>query len=158
VTKALELAGKSVDEAQKALVESTIAALSAEDASERSAARRLLASWLFPKSRTVDLDLFRGTRTAEERLSRVVAAMGLGGMTPEEAATASKVVAALAEAGEWEEVRQLHERAVRGEKEPPALPVGPADGMRNEPSNAATSAACAANDAARVTGKVISDE
>jgi hypothetical protein len=126
ISQALEAAGKNVDGARKTLVENTIAALNAEEPSERSAARRLLASLLFPRTRPLDPGLFRGARTTEELFASIAGAMAAGHVSPTEAIEAGKVVTALAESGEWERLRELHEAALQdGRITPASADAGP---------------------------------
>jgi hypothetical protein len=116
VARALEAAGTNEDEARRLLVEQTIA--KAKEGDPRALDR--LASWLLPRGRPVNVDLFRGTRTAEDRHAAIVGAMGFGAISPTEAVEAGKAVNALAEASEWDETRRLAEAATT---EPAALPV-----------------------------------
>lgn len=116
LSRALEAAGSSVDEARKILVEQTVA--KAKEGDSRALDR--LASWVFPRSRPLDPGLFKGARTAEELFASVTGAMAFGALSPEEAIDVTKVVEALAQSGEWEKLRALHEQAMR---EPAAIPA-----------------------------------
>lgn len=123
IATALEAVNLDMDAARKLLVGSTIAALDAKDATERSAARKLLASLLFPRSRSLDApDLFRGCRTPQDMLAAVTGGVAAGALAPDEGADLVKLVEALAESGQWEDLRRLHDQAMR---ESAALPVGP---------------------------------
>jgi len=124
VALALEAANVQMTEARKVLVEGTIEAARKGDVG----ALRLLASWLMPKARPLDVDLFRGARTPEQAQAAVLGGMAAGALSPGEAIEAGKVVAAYGEAGEWERLREIHEAAMRDGGKPRSLPAGPDDG------------------------------
>jgi hypothetical protein len=128
LSRALEAAGSSVDDARHVVVEQTIT--KAKEGDSRALDR--LASWVFPKARVLDPGLFKGARTAEELFASVAGAMAFGALSPEEAIDVTKVVEALANSGEWENLRRLHERASmlsrrQAMRESAALPVTPED-------------------------------
>jgi hypothetical protein len=132
VVRALKAAGRDLDDVRAALLQSTIAALESPEHAERTAARRLLASLLLPRSRPIDPGAFRGVETAEEAQAAVLGAMAAGVVSPEEAISASKVVAAFGEAGDWERLRELQEQAMRDREQGRIIPVSPSVGPTTE--------------------------
>jgi hypothetical protein len=110
VALAFQAAGTPVDDARRLLVSSLLEGAKAKDVG----CMRLLASLIMPKGRTLDFGLFEGAENAEQRAAAVVGALGVGALSPAEAQDTIAVVKVQAEAGEWREVRELHELAKGG--------------------------------------------
>jgi hypothetical protein len=126
VSRAFAAAGLSIEEARKLVAEKAVEAVRSGDPK----ALRLVSSWLFPKERPLDPGLFRGTRTPEDRAAAVLGAVATGAISPAEAVDIGKSVRELAEAGEWEDLRRVHEATMtaRTTEKTISLPAGPDDG------------------------------